>query len=336
MLRAFHNMCTHRGNKLVWSDGGCRKAFTCNFHGWSFNTKGQLVGVPDKDNFYDFQKCKTDLKKVSVDTWEGFVFVNMDEQPAQSLEEYLGEFGKRLHGYPFHELTTCYAYRAEVNVNWKIAIDAFQEAYHAGILHKKSIPSFTARENPYNHPLWIKLYKNGHRTFSVYGNTEYKPTPVEELAFKYGTVTSSALAGRSAGDSRWEGMNPTKSNSWGFDINVVFPNFFVDVLEGTYFTYNFWPVTVDRMIWDVRMYFPKAEKASQRFSQEYSKVALRDTLLEDLATLEKTQSMLRSGAIDSLVLSDGEIAVRHQHKYIEDLIGFYKKPMMECNAKEEE
>ena len=66
--------------------------------------------------------------------------------------------------------------------------------------------------------------------------------------------------------------------------------------DGTYLTHHFWPLAPDRTLWEVKTYFPDARNAAQRFSQEYSKVLLREALLEDASTLEATQSMLASGA----------------------------------------
>jgi hypothetical protein len=121
------------------------------------------------------------------------------------------------------------------------------------------------------------------------------------------------------------GVNPTRDPSWSLDLNVLFPNFFVDVSEGTYFTYNMWPLAVDRTLWEVRTYYPQAKTAGQRFSQEYSKVIFRDVIMEDCSTLEQTQSVLASGAKTHFVLQDQEILIRHDHKVHEDFVGFYRQ-----------
>ena len=106
------------------------------------------------------------------------------------------------------------------------------------------------------------------------------------------------------------GVNPTRDPRWSLDLNIFFPNFFVDVGHGTYFTYNFWPLAADRSLWEVRSYFPKAQTVSQRFSQEYSKVIFRDILTEDASTMEQTQQVLASGAKKEFILQDQELLVR--------------------------
>ena len=79
-----------------------------------------------------------------MEVWEGFIFVNLNPANTTSLMDFLGPLGKGLVGYPFGEMTETYSYRAEVNANWKLYIDAFTEFYHAPILHGKQ---YTADES---------------------------------------------------------------------------------------------------------------------------------------------------------------------------------------------
>ena len=90
-IRGFHNICSHRGNKLAWEASGTCRKFACKFHGWVYDTEGRLVGVPDEAFFHDFDKAANGLVPVATALWQGFVFVHMDPRPAQSLADYLGE-----------------------------------------------------------------------------------------------------------------------------------------------------------------------------------------------------------------------------------------------------
>ena len=183
--------------------------------------------------------------------------------------------------------------KREIKCNWKLIKDAFQEAYHVAFLHTRSLPdSFTSRDNPFGHALDFRLFKR-HCQLSAFGNPEHKPSPVEALA--YIKLGHSSFPTSSQRESLPPGVNPTRDPRWSLDLNIFFPNFFVDVGHGTYFTYNFWPLAADRSLWEVRSYFPKAHTAAQRFSQEYSKVIFRDILTEDASTLEQTQEVLTSG-----------------------------------------
>jgi phenylpropionate dioxygenase-like ring-hydroxylating dioxygenase large terminal subunit len=321
-IRAFHNVCSHRSNKLVWNQSGSCQNFSCKFHGWTYGLEGKLTFVPDEESFFDLKKTDHGLTPVATDTWQGFIFINLDPRPQESLKEYLGEWAQNVEGYPFMKYSAvCYSWQTELRANWKILKDAFQEAYHVAFLHKRSAPdSFTSKSNPFAHGLEYKLYPR-HRRMSAFGNPEHRPTPVEALAYRFGT---SIVRNDFSMEALPPGVNPMRHPSWALDLNVVFPNFFVDVSEGSYFTYNMWPLAVDRTLWEVRNYFPRPQSVGQRFSQEYGKTFFRDVLMEDGNTLEQTQQVLASGAKTHFILQDQEILIRHDHKVHEDHVGFYR------------
>ena len=104
-VRAFYNMCRHRGNKLVWNDypgeevaGTCRQ-FTCKYHAWRYSLKGDLTFVQQEGEFFDLDKADYGLVPVRCEVWEGFIFINFDND-AEPLTDYLGDFAKGLEGYP--------------------------------------------------------------------------------------------------------------------------------------------------------------------------------------------------------------------------------------------
>ena len=89
-IRAFHNVCTHRGTQLVTDNNqGTRASFTCPYHGWTFNNDGQLRAAPDFERFY-IDKSQCALPSVAAEVCAGLIFVNLDRSPRQSLREYLG------------------------------------------------------------------------------------------------------------------------------------------------------------------------------------------------------------------------------------------------------
>jgi hypothetical protein len=161
----------------------------------------------------------------------------------------------------------------------------------------------------------MRLYPR-HGRMSVDGNPESKPTPVATLAYRHGDL----LIRNDFSDARLPpGVNPTRSTVWTIDVNVIFPAFFVDVSAGSYFTHQFWPVAVDRTIWQATQYFPKAKTLGQRFSQEYGHVLFRDVVSEDARPFEEAMSVLASGAKKAFYMSDEEILVRHSHHVIEQM-----------------
>ena len=152
-VRAFHNICRHRGNKLVWNDfpqeetsGTCRQ-FTCKYHGWRYGLEGDLTFVQQESEFFDLDKADYGLVAVQA-RGVGGVHLRATSTPTTPSRSatYLGELGAGLEGYPFGEMTQVYKYRADVGSNWKLFIDAFAEFYHAPVLHAKQAVAEESRK----------------------------------------------------------------------------------------------------------------------------------------------------------------------------------------------
>ena len=314
VVRGFHNVCTHRGMAVSICDKGNAQGFICNFHGWTFDLDGRLKGVPGEQYFADLDRADYGLRPVATDVWNGFIFVHWDPQPPVGLREFLGGMGTQLDDYPFQRFNHIARYSARVKANWKTFIDAFHEAYHVMRVHRHTVPDACAgQENPYGLLSSARIY-GPHHSGSVWVNPGHTPTPSETLAWKYGMSFA-------PGDMvDLPGLNPDKSPNWWFDINVLFPNFFIDVGPGWYFTYNFWPVSVDESTWEMNIYQLDAESAGQKFAQEHTKVLLRDILYEDLSTLEFAQKAMASGVLRHLPISEMEIAVRHQLHTVQEWV----------------
>jgi phenylpropionate dioxygenase-like ring-hydroxylating dioxygenase large terminal subunit len=316
-VRAFHNVCSHRANKVAWDESGNCRRFTCNFHGWTFALDGELRGVPDESNFFDFEKKANGLTPVEFDEWEGFLFINLESPPRNKLVEYLGEFGKGIGGYPFRALT-CYRYKVNIACNWKVAMNAFQESYHVPFVHQKTVPDSAAGpDNPFGHLVGASLFPL-HSTVSLYANPRTRLNAVDEVVARYGAgfrkrvVTLTSLP---------DGVNPMKAKHWGFDINTVFPNFMMLLWgSGQFLTYNVWPISVNKTVFEIRLYNRKPETAGERFVHEYNRMVLRTAIAEDLATLEQVQPAVESGAKPSFLLQDNEVAIRHHYKMVDDYI----------------
>ena len=314
-IRAFHNMCSHRGNQLVWDTKGTCKLFTCKFHGWAYALDGSLRHITDEQNFFGLKKESLGMTSVAVDTWEGFIFINVDPNLKQTLQEYLGEeLRTSITGYPFDEISAnCFSWHTDVNANWKVAKDAFQEVYHISTLHRRTIGSVYANKaNPYANALDFTLFPP-HGRVSLSANPDRQPTPVESLAQRFGSMV--LQQNNLYSEKLPKGVNPTRYPNWSFDGLALFPNCLIYVSQGTYLTHIFWPLAENRTRWEIRTYSPKAKTLAGRFSQEYGKVSFRDTLLEDGSTLERTQAMLASGAKKEIVLQDEELLIR-QHHYV--------------------
>ena len=85
--------------KLVWDRKGRGGKFSCPYHAWLYDAEGALVNIPDEGCFAHVDKQESGLTPIHCDIWEGFIFVNLDPSPAQTLKEFLGP-GARAHTFP--------------------------------------------------------------------------------------------------------------------------------------------------------------------------------------------------------------------------------------------
>jgi phenylpropionate dioxygenase-like ring-hydroxylating dioxygenase large terminal subunit len=317
-INAFHNICTHRLNKIMKPGTGKAKAFTCQFHGWAFGLDGKLIHSSNENLFPDFKKEKLGLPTVHADVWKGFIFINVAAQPKQNLEEFLGEMGKQYDNY-FEGMELRGKWHIEVNCNWKLFLDANTEAYHAPTLHAESLrDSFASPDNPDCRFNAVRLFGKS-RIGSVYANPNYKPTEVEGKTFFY-SKTPLYPATSATTDKLPPGVNPSKSPAWAFDISVVFPNMQFATANGWYLMFLYWPLSEGRTRMEVYNYMYKPETAGDVISQEFPTAHQRDVLREDMSTLEGTQQMMAARILTEMQLCDEEITVRHNHLSVEQFL----------------
>jgi phenylpropionate dioxygenase-like ring-hydroxylating dioxygenase large terminal subunit len=306
-VRAFHNVCPHRGNTLVLNDKGtCPGRFGCGFHSWAFTPEGKLAFVPDEENFFDLDKSKYGLSEINCDIWEGFIFINLDPNPSESLREFLGGVAKQLDDSPFSEMKLLKTYKVVENANWKTGLDAQNELYHLPFQHRYTIgDSFLLKDNKYCRFSNVNLY-NYHSVWSCEYNPVHKPLPTEALLNRMDSALTNIRFDKRISD---------------FDWYLIFPNMALLLFTGPsgdfFMTYNFWPLSVDRCLWEMRYHFPPAENSGQRLAQEWTIGQLRDTLMEDAFQHEKIQKGLASRACSHMIMQDEEITIRHFHEVLE-------------------
>jgi phenylpropionate dioxygenase-like ring-hydroxylating dioxygenase large terminal subunit len=336
-VRAFHNICRHRGNKLLWTDfpseevtGVCRQ-FTCKYHGWRYDLEGELSFVQQEEEFFGLDKADYPLAAVHCEVWAGFIFVNLDPDNTTSVREYLGELGKGIEEYPFHELTQVHKYRAEIGANWKLFIDAFAEFYHAPILHaKQSVADESQKLQDHGYEALAYLVEGPHSMVSSWGGM----APPKDLNMVKPTerVLRSGLFGP------WEradigtdelppGLNPSRHKAWGLDSFVFFPNFMVLIWKPNWvLTYHYWPTSYNTHIFEGTCYFVPPKNARERLAQEMAVVSFKEYALQDGNTLEATQSMLESRTpVNTFPLNDQEVLLRHLHTTARRYVNEYQQ-----------
>jgi phenylpropionate dioxygenase-like ring-hydroxylating dioxygenase large terminal subunit len=321
-VRAFHNICRHRGNKLVWNDypaeetsGTCRQ-FTCKYHGWRYGLDGACGFVQQESEFFDLDKSDFGLVPVQAEVWEGFIFVNLDRDNTTPLREYMGELGQGLEGYPFHEMTQVHKYRAEVESNWKLFVDAFAEFYHAPVLHaKQSVDEEARKLQGFGYEALAYKIEGPHGMVSSWGGM----SPPKDLSMvkPMERVLRSGLFGPWDAPDIGElppGANPARHPAWGIDSFVFFPNFMVLIWKPNwYLTYHYWPTSYNTHIFEGACYFVPPKTAYERLQQEMAVVTFKEYALQDGNTLEATQTMLESRAVTEFPLNDQEVLLRHLH-----------------------
>ena len=137
-VRAFHNVCTHRGTLLAEGTGNA-KQFVCPFHGWRFATDGRCVKVIDRQDWGDcLAKDDTDLAPVKAECWGGWVWINMDPD-CQPLDKFLAPMNKMCELFEFEKLHPAWYKTVVVPANWKVAQGAFTEFYHVQTTHAQML-----------------------------------------------------------------------------------------------------------------------------------------------------------------------------------------------------
>lgn len=137
-VRAFRNACRHRGTAVA-SDQGNAACFSCPFHGWTFDLEGHLVDVPAEWDFPGLDRGDYGLITVRVDTFDGWIFINLDDDAAP-LVDFLGPvLTEHLQAVPDERMWKAWHYVRTVECNWKVLAEAFFEAYHLARTHPQMI-----------------------------------------------------------------------------------------------------------------------------------------------------------------------------------------------------
>jgi phenylpropionate dioxygenase-like ring-hydroxylating dioxygenase large terminal subunit len=146
-VRAFTNVCRHRGSRLVDGTGGCAKVLTCPYHAWSYARDGRLVGVPHRSEYPGLDTGKLGLVPVALERWRGFLFVTL-EPGAPSVAEMMAPYEAEVAPYRFEELRAIGRVTLRPRaLNWKTIADNYSDGLHI----------------PVGHPGLTRLFGRGYR-----------------------------------------------------------------------------------------------------------------------------------------------------------------------------
>ncbi len=140
-IKAFHNVCPHRGRRLIdtpcsaHSACGAKQRFVCGFHGWTYSLEGKNTFILDQEDWKGaLNEERTSLSEVKVDTWGGWLFINMDPECAP-LRDYLEPAAGILDPFAFEKMRYKWRQWVVFDCNWKTALEAFMEPYHVAGTH---------------------------------------------------------------------------------------------------------------------------------------------------------------------------------------------------------
>ncbi len=134
-VRAFTNVCRHRGSRLLSDPSGCAKRLTCPYHGWTYALDGQLIGVPGKSDYPGLEMGTNGLVSVELEVWRSFIFVRL-VGGGPSVAAMMAPYEELIAPYRFEELRALGRVTLRPrSVNWKNVADNYSDGLHIAVAH---------------------------------------------------------------------------------------------------------------------------------------------------------------------------------------------------------
>ncbi|TAA62688.1 SRPBCC family protein [Shinella sp. JR1-6] len=298
-VRAFHNICRHRGSRLVADEkGSCRNALVCPFHGWVYNLDGTLRGAARPRSFPPLDKNEFALKALECEIWQGFVFIRFAPGPQPSVAALMKPFEAELAHYRTGEMIPAGAiWTQETPVNWKSVRDVDNEGYHVAMAH----PALQ----------------------DLYGSTYYDEPFVDGLCRSFATYNPHA--GR-----RWSVRNYVKISPENHALPErlrkawiyfgLFPNAVIAVTPETVQFYQEFPLGVGKTLLRGGIYRYRQEERAHRLARYLAFRIDRDTQAEDVQLTVWSNEAMTSNAFAGFYLSDLEYGVRTHHDHLRKVV----------------
>lgn len=340
-IHAFHNVCAHRGNKVVWQEhpqeetkGTCRE-FACKYHGWRYGLDGCVTHVTNEEEFFDLDKSALRMPPVECDVFAGFIFVNLAKDPVP-LRTFLGDRILELEAYPFDQMTQRYGFATRIHGNWKLAVDSVCEWYHPPYVHGRFIDPDVSKAEKMVPPVDAYHYDcfPPHQLTSVPGPPPLPPRefgkagePKQEQRWIYKLFRAGLFGPDDIPDvgPQPEFLNKGAIQSWGNDQFWLFPNISIQIWARNYYiTYTYWPEDVGSHIYEIDMYFVPPANAHERLAQELVVDSTIEFAMQDVNTIEATHSALATRAQQQFQLSDQELLIRNFHHVIRDTVAAHQ------------
>jgi nitrite reductase/ring-hydroxylating ferredoxin subunit len=348
-LRAFRNACPHRGFKLCDGAGHAPDGtIRCGFHGWRFDLTGAVREVSSQICFGRLDRADYALRPVRVATWAGLVFVDpVGEGP--SLDEFLDAVPAELAPFALADRTCTFRCTIPMPGNWKVTVDAFNEAYHLQGLHPTLMPFMDDVHTTH------RVFGRGHSMMQI---------PLGVASPRLGAVTDEAVAEAfHAAYSTMLGERPAdgldlggrsarayavarvreRCAAGGYDIRsfrddqvlddfhyLVFPNVVLNVHAEMHTVFRARPgATPGSSLFDFWLYHRLADGPDARPSDhvEFPEGArVTEVLDQDLDGIGRVQAGLRTSGIDHVTLGEAECRLVAVHTELDRLLGVTDRP----------
>jgi phenylpropionate dioxygenase-like ring-hydroxylating dioxygenase large terminal subunit len=136
VLRAFTNVCRHRGSRLVDGASGCAKKLVCPYHAWTYDLDGTLTGVPDSASYPTLDRKQAGLVAVELEVWRGFIFVRLEDDGGPTVAQQMAPYEAMVAPYRFEELEALGRVTLRPReVNWKNVGDNYSDGLHIPVAH---------------------------------------------------------------------------------------------------------------------------------------------------------------------------------------------------------
>jgi len=293
VVRAFHNLCRHRGSRVVPDDqGSCRSAIICPFHGWAYNLDGTLRGPSQPQSLPDLDPVEWGLKALDMDVWHGFVFVRFKPGPQPKISEALAHFDDEVAQYDLENLVPDGngLWTDTLTANWKCVRDVDNEGYHVPMAHPGLADLFGP--NYYDEA----FNKGSNRSFSSFREADSRLWSVKNYKAILPDVPR---------------LDASHKRAWLY--LGVFPNTVFGIYPDSVIYYHEFPLSTGKTVQLGACYKRPNEDRQMRLARYLSGRIDRITTKEDEQLIEWTWEAAQSSGYDGIILSDLEYGVRSYH-----------------------
>ena len=314
-IRAFHNLCRHRGSRVVADNKGvCKAALTCPFHGWTYNLDGSLRRAAQPATLPDMDPIEWGLKPIEMEIWNGFIFLRFQPGPQASVADLLQRFDEEVAPYNIADMQRVdgdFVF-AEAAVNWKSMRDVDNEGYHVAKAH----PSL---QDLYGKAYVDEPFVNG--TSRSLGR--FNPTPSKSWSVKaYRSIVAQL--------SNLPEPLPEPLNAAWLYLGI-FPNAVIGLYPDSIIFYQEVPMGPKHTLQRGAVYRHRHETRELRAARYLSGRIDGLTADEDLQLTKWTDEAPLSSGFDQVMLSDLEYGVStfHDHlRHVMPVLGCMDEPEM--------